>query len=94
MNNRLDDNVINFFYNKKEYQSLSNFSLYEIIINDRVYTTGEHCFHGEKYTLLGLESTNSDRANQLLSYGKIFQKNNNNLTALDVKKKVAKKAYV
>lgn len=49
----LDDGVANFFSGKKEYRSLTNFWEREVVIIDgekkRVYESGEHCFHGEKY---------------------------------------------
>jgi predicted NAD-dependent protein-ADP-ribosyltransferase YbiA (DUF1768 family) len=61
-----------FFSGKKEYQSLSNFWECEIRIGDRVYESGEHCFHGEKYTRLG--ELSEDRKQVLLDYGKTFLK--------------------
>lgn len=62
-----------FFFRKKKYQSLSNFSPYPVIIdNSRKYLTGEHAFHGEKYFLLGQTSNDSQRKNKLLSHSKKF----------------------
>ena len=50
----LSDGVINFFYRKEEYKSLSNFWECTIIINGiREYDSGEYCFHGEKFTRIG-----------------------------------------
>jgi hypothetical protein len=63
--------MINFFSGKKEYRSLSNFWEGEVRVNGRVYPTGEHCFHGEKYTLLG-ERSDEPRRKELLDYGRTF----------------------
>jgi predicted NAD-dependent protein-ADP-ribosyltransferase YbiA (DUF1768 family) len=72
----LDKGLINFFYKKEDYKSLSNFSEYEVIImdNNRVYETGEHCFHGEKYIKLANLCNNENRKNVLLEHGKKFMK--------------------
>lgn len=64
--------MINFFSGKKEYRSLSNFWEGEVHVNGRVYPTGEHCFHGEKYTRLGELSTEASRRQELLDYGLTF----------------------
>jgi DNA topoisomerase IA len=49
----LNNFVITFFSAKKEYRSLSNFWENDVTIMDgdkvRIYESGEHCFHGEKY---------------------------------------------
>jgi predicted NAD-dependent protein-ADP-ribosyltransferase YbiA (DUF1768 family) len=72
----LENGVINFFYKKESYRSLSNFYETEVIIKDknikREYESGEHCFHGEKYTRLGNLCENETRKNMLLEYGKKF----------------------
>jgi len=74
----LENGVINFFYKKEQYRSLSNFSEYDVIINDvikdRVYESGEHCFHGEKYTQLGNLCKDENRKKMLLEYGNKFIK--------------------
>lgn len=74
----LENGVINFFYKKEEYRSLSNFWGKDIVIMDgverREYESGEHCFHGEKYIRLGTLCTNENRKNVLLEYGKKFLK--------------------
>jgi predicted NAD-dependent protein-ADP-ribosyltransferase YbiA (DUF1768 family) len=61
---------INFFSGKKEFRSLSNFWEKDIVVQNRVYESGEHCFHGEKYTRLGELYENQ----KLIDYGKTFQK--------------------
>lgn len=61
---------ITFFSRKKEFRSLSNFWEKEITVNGRVYESGEHCFHGEKYTQVGELNENQT----LIEYGKTFQK--------------------
>lgn len=62
-----------FFFRKKQFQSLSNFSPHSVTIdNSRKYLTGEHAFHGEKYFLLGQKCQDSQRKNKLLSHSKKF----------------------
>jgi len=66
------DNVMNFFYKKKEGKELSNFFELEVVIEDRVYETGEHCFHGEKFYCLSLIEENEKRKKELLEYSRKF----------------------
>ena len=68
------DNVINFFSRKQEFRSLSNFWEGDIQIASRLYESGEHCFHGEKYYRLSDLSTNLIRKAQLLDYSELFMK--------------------
>jgi predicted NAD-dependent protein-ADP-ribosyltransferase YbiA (DUF1768 family) len=72
------DTVVHFFSGKNEYRSLSNFWESDIIIvsnnSQRQYETGEHCFHGEKYTRLGELCEDDSRRKLLLDYGKTFTK--------------------
>lgn len=63
--------AINFFSGKKDFRSLSNFWEYEVIIDGRVYKSGEHAFHGEKFFRLGSQ-IDSQRSAQLLDYSKKF----------------------
>jgi len=65
--------VSHFFSGKKEYRSLSNFWEGEVHVRGREYASGEHCFHGEKYTRLG-EVSDEPRSNELLAYGQTFLK--------------------
>jgi hypothetical protein len=66
MNNICIDNfIITFFSGKKEYRSLSNFWENDIIVENedknRIYESGEHCFHGEKYIRLSELSNDENR---------------------------------
>jgi predicted NAD-dependent protein-ADP-ribosyltransferase YbiA (DUF1768 family) len=94
----LNKNVINFFFGKKEYRSLSNFWLNDIIIIDvdtqRIYESGEHCFHGEKYYRLGQHSEDKERKQKLLDYSKIFIKPSQYKTGATVKKNGGKKGLL
>ncbi len=71
----LDTSIITFFDKKKEYRSLSNFWECEIVITDnngetRIYESGEHCFHGEKYIRLSkLTDIEETRKIKLYNYG-------------------------
>ena len=68
------ENVINFFSRKQEFRSLSNFWEGDIQIASRLYESGEHCFHGEKYYRLADLSTNLLRKALLLDYSQLFMK--------------------
>jgi predicted NAD-dependent protein-ADP-ribosyltransferase YbiA (DUF1768 family) len=65
--------VINFFSGKKDFRSLSNFWENEVMVDGRLYESGEHCFHGEKYIRLS-EFCEEDRKKQLFEYGQTFLK--------------------
>ena len=86
----IDDTVINFFSGKKEYRSLSNFWEKDVIIEDnidkRIYESGEHCFHGEKYIRLGRLSTDKQRKKELIFYGLHFKKPSKYKTCAEAKK--------
>ena len=88
--------VITFSSRKKEYRSLSNFWEVEVCIIDgvdtRIYETGEHCFHGEKYIRLGKVS--DDRKEMLLEYGKRFQKPSIYVTPVEAKKMGGKRGLL
>ena len=64
---------VNFFSRKKELLSLSNFWLSDIKVkymNSYItYPSGEHCFHGEKFRILGT----LDNEPKLISYSKQFR---------------------
>ena len=64
---------INFFSKKKEFLSLSNFWISNIKIKYMdsyiTYPSGEHCFHGEKFRVLG----KIDNDFTLVSYGMQFR---------------------
>lgn len=80
---------ITFWSGKKEYKSLSNFWECEVVIMDNkvkyVYSSGEHCFHGEKYRRIGMLCEDIDRKNKLLEYSKLFLKGGKFNTALEAK---------
>lgn len=65
--------IIHFFSGKKAYRSLSNFWEQEVVVDGRTYESGEHAFHGEKYTRLA-EGCEPERMKQLLDYGQTFLK--------------------
>lgn len=64
--------TITFFSGKKAFRSLSNFWENDVVIDGRVYESGEHAFHGEKFFRLGLSGT--DRALVLMDYAAKFIK--------------------
>lgn len=89
---------INFYSGKKEYRSLSNFWEQDVSINDggsiRIYESGEHCFHGEKYTRLGQICCDESRKEKLLEYGKTFLKPSIYKTGASAKKAGGKKGLL
>lgn len=64
---------INFFSGKKAFRSLSNFWENDVVIDGRVYQSGEHAFHGEKFIKIGIY-VHEERAAQLMNYGESFLK--------------------
>ena len=96
--NILRNGVINFFSGKKEYRSLSNFWENDIVIVDgdikRIYESGEHCFHGEKYIRLGELCEDDARKNVLLDYGATFMKPSSYKTGAVAKKMGGKKGLL
>ena len=95
----LEDGVANFFSGKKEYRSLSNFweNDVAIVCNGiiRVYESGEHCFHGEKYFRLGSLCEDEFRKNALLAYGQKFVKTSSSyLTCAQAKKMGGKRGFL
>jgi ribA/ribD-fused uncharacterized protein len=44
---------IYFFSGKKDFRCLSNFWENDVVIDGRLYQSGEHAFHGEKFFRLG-----------------------------------------
>ena len=94
----LNSGVVNFFSGKKEYRSLSNFWENDIIITDgdeeRIYESGEHCFHGEKYIRLGELCEDEKRKEDLLNYSVTFLKPSQYKTGAIVKKMGGKKGLL
>jgi predicted NAD-dependent protein-ADP-ribosyltransferase YbiA (DUF1768 family) len=74
----MDERLVNFYSRKKEYRSLSNFWENDVTIIDRdetrIYQSGEHCFHGEKYRRISAFSENDTRKRVLNDYSKSFLK--------------------
>ena len=72
---------IYFYARKQQFRCLSNFSHHSITIQDnfstRKYSTGEHCFHGEKYFLISQHISTGERKEKLLSYSRKFLENSN-----------------
>jgi predicted NAD-dependent protein-ADP-ribosyltransferase YbiA (DUF1768 family) len=65
---------INFFSGKKAFRSLSNFWEKDVVVDGRLYQSGEHAFHGEKFIQLSLHIEDQLRAAQLMDYGATFLK--------------------
>lgn len=97
--NILENGVIKFYSGKKEYNSLSNFWACKIIIyneygnGERVYESGEHCFHGEKYYRIGNLCLDENRKRELLNYSDLFLEGSNK-TAAEIKRMGGKKGLL
>lgn len=68
----LKSGVANFFSGKAALRSLSNFWEGQVVVDGREYESGEHAFHGEKYTKLGALCDEPMRQRVLLDYGRTF----------------------
>jgi predicted NAD-dependent protein-ADP-ribosyltransferase YbiA (DUF1768 family) len=93
------DTITTFFSKKREYRSLSNFWEQDVIIIDdncdkRLYQTGEHCFHGEKYIRLSQLCRDESRRLLLLNYGLKFKKPSLYSTSLVAKQMGGKRGLV
>lgn len=92
----LENGVVKFFSGKKEFNSLSNFWKCNIIIcneklcSERLYESGEHCFHGEKYYRIGNLCLDENRKKELLEYSNLFLEGSNK-TAAEIKRMGGKK---
>lgn len=90
----LENGVINFFSKKEDFKSLSNFWIGDVIVDDIVYESGEHCFHGEKYRRIGEICVDENRKKKLLDYSKKFMKPSLYKNCNDVKKSGGKKGLL
>ena len=99
-----DDNVNNnetdatkylkFNSKSKEGKVLSNFADIEVKINGKLYITGEHAFHGQKYLVASetyddeiLTKSDDERKEKLIKYSQLFEgKDTKFKTALDAKR--------
>ena len=87
------NDIINFFSGKKEYRTLSNFWEKDVVVNGRLYESGEHCFHGEKYICIS-ELSDELRKKELIEYGHTFLKPSPYKTGAIVKKMGGKKGLL
>ena len=71
-NGFLQGKVINFFSGRDAFRSLSNFWECAVVLDGREYESGEHAFHGEKYTRIGELAYDLSRKRVLLEYGRTF----------------------
>lgn len=68
-----NDLIFTFWSKKKEGNELSNFYKCNVVINNRIYNSGESAFHGCKFTILSKFSTNPTRRKELREYGQKFE---------------------
>jgi predicted NAD-dependent protein-ADP-ribosyltransferase YbiA (DUF1768 family) len=88
------DEFINFFGKKKDYRSLSNFyEGYIEIKGYRLYESGEHGYHGEKYFRLGNLCEDEVRKQKMIAHSKGFLKPSIYKTCNEAKKMGGKKGF-
>ena len=63
----------NFFSKKKEGRELSNFYDGQVVLDERIYGSGEAAFHGSKYMKVGETTNDLNRKRQLYEYAKKFE---------------------
>tara|TARA_Y100001970_G_scaffold294296_1_gene450015 strand:- start:8384 stop:11872 length:3489 start_codon:yes stop_codon:yes gene_type:complete len=88
------DKYLKFYSKSKEGKVLSNFADIEVVVDGKLYITGEHAFHGQKYISASkiysdeiLTRSDDDRRIHLLNYAKKFEgKDTEFKTALDAKR--------
>lgn len=73
----MNNNIIDFFYEKEEYPRLHNFWECQLVLVDeegnmREYSSGEHYLHGEKFIRIGKECKEMNRQKELIEYGNRF----------------------
>jgi hypothetical protein len=86
--------VVTFFDKKRDYRCLSNFWECKVSIVDngveRVYNSGELCFHGEKFVRLSKICKDEERKKKLFEYGMRFVDGGDILSSRDAKSKGGK----
>jgi len=95
-NDEIDPNnkYLKFYSKSKEGKVLSNFADIEVKINGKLYITGEHAFHGQKYLVASetyndeiLTKSDDERKEKLIKYSQLFEgKDTKFKTALDAKR--------
>lgn len=66
--------MLYFFFKKKEGRPLSNFYEGTVVLNERVYSSGESAFHGSKYLKAADICDDAKRQEELMAYAKHFEK--------------------
>ena len=84
---------MNFFGKKEECRSLSNFSELEVMIDKRLYESGEHAYHGERFVRLAELCVDNNRKMLLSEYGKQFLKPSAFKCGANVKAKGGKNGF-
>lgn len=85
-NGLLQSRVSTFFSGKDALRSLSNFWECMVVLDGREYESGEHAFHGEKYTRLGEMANDPTRRRVLLEHGRTFLRPSQYTTAAVAKR--------
>jgi predicted NAD-dependent protein-ADP-ribosyltransferase YbiA (DUF1768 family) len=92
----LQDRVATFFFKKEEGRSLSNFWPCLVIMGEeeRMYESGEHAFHGEKYVRLSQTCRDVEKKQKMEAYGARFLKPSIYTTAAEAKRAGGKKGFL
>ncbi len=91
----MQQKTLKFYSRSKEAKCLSNFADIQIQINNKIYITGEHAFHGQKYIFASKVAKTEERKKLLLEYAKKFEGENPHFkSSLDAKKGGGKKGCI
>lgn len=88
--------VYHFFSKKAEGRELSNFYEGTVMVEGRIYTSGEAAFHGMKYIKISEEAKNNNRKTALQTYGEKFEITGEfgNESGGEIKKRGGKKGLI
>ena len=86
------ENILTFYSKSKNknVRQLSNFHMEKIILEDKEFNSGEHCFHYFKYSLIANYCNDIKRYDELIKHSIKIQ---NADTSIDAKKLASKSSF-
>jgi len=86
------ENILTFYSKSKNknVRQLSNFHIEKIILEDKEFNSGEHCFHYFKYFVIAKSCNDIERYNELITHSIKIQ---NTDTPVDAKKLGSKSCF-
>ncbi len=70
---KTQEKYLKFYSKSKKGKVLSNFAEINVKVNNKLYITGEHAFHGEKYISASKNTKTNERKKELVEYAKKFE---------------------